>query len=141
MRLSDAIATGRMLLTPTLGVRELNGGGCAIGMAEVALGIEKTNKRLENVYPWLSNTIEDLPCGSDHFYIHENPYLACFNPVTKPQVQSYSCAIAHIFNVHVMRDKTWNLDQLIDWVRSVEPAEKEIKETVSSKEPEYATVT
>src|SRR5437899_8234398 len=37
-------------------------------------------------------------------------------------------AITHLFDTHVMQPKewgvkAWTLDQLIDWVRSVEPAE------------------
>jgi hypothetical protein len=31
--------------------------------------------------------------------------------------------IAHLFDYHVMEKKNWTLDQLVDWVREVEPNE------------------
>ena len=43
----------------------------------------------------------------------------------RPRV-TYGCyysVIAHIFDYHVMTTGQWTLDQLIDWVRSVEPDE------------------
>jgi len=33
--------------------------------------------------------------------------------------------IVHLFNYHVMTKKDWTMDQLIDWVRSVEPPDPE----------------
>ena len=35
----------------------------------------------------------------------------------------YYSTIAHIFDYHVMTTGQWTLDQLIDWIRSVEPDE------------------
>jgi hypothetical protein len=32
--------------------------------------------------------------------------------------------IAHIFDHHIMEKKNWTLDQLVEWVKTVEPADE-----------------
>lgn len=108
MRLSEAIALGRTLIQPVPGIilsRDKTA-GCAIGMAIVAGGGGGYSRA--PMYPWASK--ESL--------VH------C--PVCCRPHATYGCyysTIAHIFDDHVMTTGQWTLDQLIDWIRSVEPDE------------------
>lgn len=118
MRLSDAIAMGRVLLKPKAYVTIMDGEGCALGMAFAAIGVtshKEAVKRCKTVpeWKWLGKTKPVLfPCycnpAEDRILRYKDDYRGW---------------IAHLFNEHVCGDKTWNLDQLIDWIRSVEPAE------------------
>lgn len=112
MKLSDAIALGRTLKSPrayTLGIGE--DGGCAIGMGLAAVDEHGSWPAVMTRWPWLTNQRE-LPCGC-------NEGVGCS-----------ASAIVHVFDFHVYEKCDWTLDQLIDWVRSVEPAEAEAPESV-----------
>lgn len=107
MRLSDAIATGRVLLKPVRS--SLFSGedyGCALGMALMSAGTRNVIK-LKSLWPILGESFE-IPC-------------LCFKVRTVPM----DLIVTHIFDNHVFLREDWTLDQLIDWVRSVEPAEEE----------------
>lgn len=144
MRLSDAIAMGRTLVTPVTGIIDnLGGGGCALGMAGRATGGFAANEcgvQMEEVHkrwPWTASFLrEDAPCKC---YFWQKTF--------ELPAGIFSQAIAHLFDAHVMQDpqhqeascenETWTLDQLIDWVRSVEPAEltEEPQQLVESASP------
>lgn len=102
MRLSDAIATGRTLVTNCVAggsTREKAepGDGCVLDMAALAVG--KCNWQwAKEIWPWLRNL--SLSTGCD-----------------------YESEIYTRFDQDVMARGTLTLDQLIDYVRSVEPAE------------------
>lgn len=107
MRLSEAILLGRVTVTPRSGQLA----SCALGMAANARGIDADYQKINREWPWLAKRLV-LPCE-------------CF------------CAgegmlqIAHLFDSHVMSPyakPTLTLEQLVDWVRSVEPAEVEVGE-------------
>ena len=125
MRLSDAIALGRTLIKSVPYYRnDTNGGGCALGMADVAIGSTDSL----NHYPWTcaEGSKFDLPCGCEKVILNH---------------QWASRIIVHIFNEHVHGDGDWTLDRLIDWVRSVEPIEPNEQQAEQVEEVEYATVT
>jgi hypothetical protein len=127
MRLSEAIALGRTLVHPIPSVVLDYGGlnGCALGMAYKASGKKVEIHPLEmsvgmdgpmNIWTWLASSRE-LPCKC-------NIYCG----LNAGQI------IAHLFDYHIMActaglcegeavQQDWTLDQLIDWVRSVEPNE------------------
>ena len=111
MRLSDAIAMGRTLMMPKAYTLRSSDGreGCALGMGLAACGMEKQGlyyNKLLTRWSWLLGTSEH-PCD-------------CRNMVR----DEFICIIMHLFDRHVM-NQDWTLDRLIDWVRSVEPAEKD----------------
>ena len=112
MRLSDAIALGRMILRPLGGTfNDGKGGGCALGMAYMAAGLDPYKElfsamQCEPGWKWIENTLFVLPCGCTGY----NKLYAL-------------STIVHLFDIHVMHLGDWTLDQLIDWVRSVEPPE------------------
>jgi hypothetical protein len=110
MRLSDAIATGRVLIKD---LKPATLKGCVIGMACMGVGTEALLKavQIESYYeiyhywPWLRNaTLSPVDDG-----VHDGMEV-----------------IYSIFDFHVMRKGDWTLDQLIDWVRSIEPDEREV---------------
>jgi hypothetical protein len=125
MRLSQAIALGRTLCSPVPATQDdLNGGGCALGMGARALGLKFFHGYSLNEinYPTLRNRVE-MPCSCD---LPRGDYW----------YGTLGGAIAHFFNEHVFGAKDWTLDQLIDWVRSVEPAEETPRPTDAlAKEP------
>ena len=130
MRLSDAIAMGRVLVIPRPEVILIDREhGCALGMGLAGSGFLATDfdirgtkpyEALVKNWPWLESEAGSVPCQCGflgrtwHFDV-----------------------IGHIFDSHVVGDGRWTLDQLIDWIRSVEPAEDcESKETdCASTEP------
>lgn len=123
MRLSDAIATGRCLVTD---MKNNDLSKCALGMACLASGIPLFIGNVSNyaavmdAWPWLSN-VQKCP--------------ACKLEIGGTQV------IWHLFDVHVIfkQDGILTLDQLIDWVRSVEPAE-ETEADVQTEQPQAVKV-
>lgn len=127
MKMSDAIATGRVLIKPKRGTIGDGLEGCALGMAEAAvfgdwgLGRESYQREDELAQEWpFMNKKTSYPCGC----------IWTINPVEVIAV------IVHIFDDHVMRannNENWTLDQLIDWVRSVEPAETQAQPEPSTE--------
>jgi hypothetical protein len=117
MRLSDAIALGRTLVKPhRLAEYYEDGSGCARGMA-----LEACNARAHSddynlhddafyrLWPWTSVSPNKAPCNCQVMSVYP-----------------FNAQIQHLFDSHVtgIAKPTWTLDQLIDWVRSVEPDEE-----------------
>lgn len=120
MRLSEAILAGSMLIKPIPYYRHRdNGSGCALGMGEVAAGCGQN--KLESVYPWLLFSVKATPCGCSSITYPDGLGVHSYS------IETFTCAIAHIFNEHVMGDKTWTLERLCDWVDSVDPTPREYK--------------
>jgi hypothetical protein len=126
----EAIALGRMAIKPITGMRQLNDPvigkfGCAIGMADYACG-----DIVEHIYPWVLG-YEYLPCtcGKRDRIPHHTLYIT-----------------AHLFDHHVYGDQDWTMEQLIDWVKSVDPTikldspEKGITLTEKSGEPDAGQI-
>jgi hypothetical protein len=84
----------------------------------MALAANGTLLKGHNVYkswPWVSKPLLNLPCGC----LHKDDFADGANGT-----------IAHLFDRHVFEKCDWTLDQLIDWVRSVEPQEAEAPPSV-----------
>lgn len=111
MRLSDAIAMGRTLCEP----KRATIYGCAMGMANHAIGGMIGYCTVEKAWPWIVNNLFVAPCKCSG-------------------TKNGAGVIIHLFDFHVMTLGDWTLDQLIDWVRSVEPVPEtpaEVKESAS----------
>lgn len=126
MRLSEAIALGRTLLNPVPGsLFAGEDGGCAQGMALRCIGKKTTAESRLGIgddWPWTLEVVGKFPCEC----VEGRPEI--FSDGWFPYADTRS-AIAHLFDSHVMgRHQDWTLDQLIDWVRSVEPAEPPLPE-------------
>lgn len=108
MRLSEAINLGRHLITLSPWVWSRGNRGCAICMGVAAIGkmaeweLDR-NKRFE-YWPWLMNTA---------------PHSEALNRTE----ETFSSRVSWM--AREVKDGNMTLDMLIDWVRSVEPAEKE----------------
>jgi hypothetical protein len=122
MRLSEAILLGSATLTATpYRVMDGDGGGCALGMGFCAVGArtewEAVAMSRKGQWIWLKEPFTDsVPCGCPD----DNAWLGMARAIGK---YDHRAVLAHIFNEHVCGDNTWTLEQLVDWVRSVEPAE------------------
>ena len=128
MLLSHAIALGRTLVRPgTRNEANEDGSGCARGMALESVGERCprfdpnrcwTNAvRFAEIWPW--TTIR---------YVYQPDVCECLvkDPEGNILVQvDVAWTIAHIFDHHIystdLARRTWTLDELIDWVRSIEP--------------------
>lgn len=110
MRLSDAIALGRTLIKSQPGTvwDERDASGCAWGMAFAATGNHYCDNIGLKLLGWHWSRMKTV-CMS----------CSCFQPDTT--FLYVDNAIAHLFDKHVYEKCDWTLDQLIDWVRSVEP--------------------
>lgn len=139
---SELIALGRTLLRPISRTRRFGSdSGCALGMAEAAVGlkpavlsksknIQRDIEQLEKLYPWLKEEWLPYPCS-------------CSSGTEQP-----NRIIEHLFDRHVCQDfislhlsfaqgikfnasspfSPWTMEQLIDWVKSVEPKEPAVEE-------------
>lgn len=116
MRLSDAVAMGRTLRKPAPGDLGNSEEGCAMGMALAACGKRPMYGYIEILWPWATD---------------QNDFRKC--PVCNERYRNVSHMVQHCFDSHVWT-REMTLDQLIDWVRSVEPAESEAAEQISIQE-------
>jgi len=122
MKLSDAILLGSTLLAPQAGKQYSaeNQSGCALGMAAIANGC--SFRRVENV-PWQERRtlgVEGV-WGTWTLEVVRRP-CKCFFLIVQRKLRIKEI-IAHLFDYHVVNKKNWTLEQLVDWVRTVEPAE------------------
>jgi hypothetical protein len=120
MRLSTAIALGRTILRPAFGSFSNGEEGCALGMAAEAANIETPDgqyigKSFSGLWPWMLRDTFDCPCDCPRLDGRKAPPTE---------------TIIHLFDFHVMTLRDWTLDQLIDWVRLVEPQEAEAPPSV-----------
>lgn len=126
MRASEALLLGSVLLKPKGGALFSEpGAGCALGMILVAEhgldGLDMFRNRplgYCDLPKWLEEPLTSAflpPCG-------------CWRePLFYPGLADHSIAgvIIHLFDFHVMGDKKdWTIEQLADWLRSVEPTEE-----------------
>jgi len=107
MRLSDAMATGRVIQTPGnwMSYKE-----CAIGVGMAGIGIayeDRHSKLAVKEWPWLEMNDPDYLGG-------EFPY--------KDVIGHFYAEVTHGVRT---------FDQVIDYVRSVEPVEPEVNEQVN----------
>src|SRR5207302_7543908 len=107
MKLSDAMVTGRVLRRHVTHFSHRPADGCALQIALAALGMDGglsglAKLNIESAYPWMR--VADVEC-----------------PVC-PEKWHFSAAdmIVHLNDTH-----EWNLDRIIDFVRSIEPNEEE----------------
>ena len=128
MRLSEAIALGRVTLKAAANFLDDGESGCALGMAFRAVGGKSQGELgvqfddIHREWSWLTNEIREKLCNCWYWQLHPGFFIG-----------TYSQAIAHIFDAHVMQDlqaigseqhcEPWTMERLIDWVRSVEPQE------------------
>jgi len=132
MRLSDAIALGRTLCLPW--EKGNRGTGfdrrCALQLASLAANGGKD---------WLEN----LPAmqASFGYKLTVAVPCGCRDEGEWPHDGNASLhrAVMHMFNHHVCTLGDWTLDQLVDWVRSVEPPELEETANGDSAQTSAAT--
>ena len=122
MKLSDAILLGSTLLAPQAG-RQYSAetqSGCALGMAAIATGCtyrkvaamptsDRRTLGVEQVWGKWTLDLVRRPCKCFFLFV--------------PRKMRVKDVIAHLFDHHVVNKKNWTLEQLVDWVRTVEPAE------------------
>ncbi len=111
MRYSTALGLGSVILKWVAGTtNDGHGGGCALGM------IYKGGKTATE----LGQLSAQLPCDCDL----SRPIMGSgCGPAWYHGICTLDHAIIHLFNYHVMTKKDWSMEKLIDWVRSVEPAD------------------
>ncbi len=134
MKLSEAILLGSTILAPKAGGQYFSETkeGCALGMAAVARGCtfgESSTKVAESERrtlgtagvwgPWVLD-VAKVPCK----------YWLC--RLRMPRTMPIQNIIAHLFDYHVMSRQNWTLEQLVEWVKTVEPDEPEPVIAVSS---------
>jgi hypothetical protein len=136
MRLSEAILLGSKIIPPKPGtVGRIKQAGCAMGMAVAATRDHVIRyKAFSRRWPWVANRYKKYPCDCPHQGV-----ISLANTVEG--------IIAHLFDQHVMQSggsyTPWTLEQLADWVRSVEPDESAAPttapSTIKSKEVIHAS--
>lgn len=129
MRLSEAILLGSTSVKSTPGTlleTYPDGGtyGCALGMACFAESVAVPFDSWTGLGPvyenwrWLYDR-HQIPCGCTRFGGEDMPAAV---------------VIAHMFDYHVSGKlaPNWTLEQLVDWVRSVEPSEPNHEDAAST---------
>lgn len=120
MKLSDAILLGSTVLAPKAGRQHFSElkAGCALGMAAIANGCtfrpvtqfdEKDRRTLGTEGVWGNWVLTEVrrPCECWRFLVAREMRIKDI--------------IAHLFDHHVMRKKNWTLEQVVEWVKTVEP--------------------
>jgi hypothetical protein len=120
MKLSEAILLGSTVLAPKAGGQLFaeKKAGCALGMAAVARGCSfrsvtqfdpKDRRTLGTEGVWGNWVLTPVarPCQ-------------CWR-LLLPRQMRIKDIIAHLFDHHVMRRRNWTLEQLVEWVKTVEP--------------------
>ena len=122
MKLSEAIMLGVGLIP------EPNGNdvsACAIGMALMASGAHRPETR------------DDAGIGKAYrAFSRKWPWViyASYTCPRCPRIMHASQIIWHPFDTHVMIDKNMTIEQLADWVASIEPA---TPEPTLGRDPEH----
>ena len=116
MKLSDAILIGSAVVKPRPGkvyFRDENS-GCAIGMAVIGAGGKWIRRGLDSVeflhwWPWVHNFAKrPCPCQS-----------------VRPMARVRSL-IPHLFDQHVFGQRDWTIEQLAQWIATIEPPEQDL---------------
>lgn len=133
MKFADAMEKGSKMVVPVAGSRHDNQGrACALGMAEVAV---KQSFGIE--WPWTARTVVDFPCGCKGWVMVGGCRQG---QVYEGKGRSFTEAIVHLFNYHVMTKKDWSMDRLIQWVRCVEDHKDHPEGLVEREEPAVAAI-
>jgi hypothetical protein len=117
MKMSTAMALGSTMMHPIAGVFYTGHAGCALGMVSQAAPSDwnrlyEMSRKLKVSRPCL--------CKDDCFV-----YGSGMMQVRAGEIGHLGHCIVHLFNHHVMTRKDWTMEQLIDWVASVEPPDPE----------------
>ena len=115
MRAAEAMILGSTLIRGVpYTTDDSHGGGCALGMIGAATG-RQGGWWMDHSKLW--STIQKIPC----------PCVSAFGLTTPFGGRVVPCAgaVAHLYNEHVHGDHTWTLEQLADWVESVDPTPRE----------------
>jgi len=134
MKLSEAILLGSTVLAPKAGgqIFSESQAGCALGMAAVARGCtfrpvtqfdQRDRRTLGTEGVWGSWVLTPVarPCQCWRFLL--------------PREMRIKDIIAHLFDHHVMRKKNWTLEQLVEWVKTVEPKDTIPPSTAKTTRP------
>lgn len=119
IKLSEAIELGHLVLpVGHHGFYEVGGGktgGCVFEMACLAVGSKKWS-RAPKTWSWL-NKKDHIKC----------PVANCHRTY-----EDNFWTIIHVFDQHVVWTacylEPWTFEEMLDWIRSIEPAEKPIRQ-------------
>ncbi len=117
MRMAQAILLGSTMLKWVRGVIDSGDGGCALGMANAG-GVDWSSQR------WINQHLDaQLPCDCD-----TTKQIMCGGAIMGWFDTRWTKlnTLVHLFNYHVMTTKDWTIEQLCDWVDSVDPAPREV---------------
>ena len=116
MKLSDAILIGSAIVKPRPGkvYRPEENSGCAIGMAVIGAGGKWIQRGLDSVeflhwWPWVNNSVK-RPCRCQSV-----------RPVAR-----VGSLIPHLFDRHVFGQCDWTIEQLAEWIATIEPPEQDL---------------
>lgn len=121
MKLSEAILLGSTILAPKAGRQHYSesNAGCALGMAAIANGYTfrtvsgpipaRDRRTIGTEGVWGSWVLTEVrrPCDCWRYRV--------------PREMRIKDIVAHLFDYHVMAKQNWTLEQLVAWVRTVEP--------------------
>jgi hypothetical protein len=134
MKLSEAILVGSTILAPKAGTLHASTpegqAGCALGMAAVARGC--TFSRNRKPIPPGDSTRALGTAGVWGEWVRDKVRRPCGCWLVPKQMQVQHI-ITHLFDKHVMGKKAdWTLNQLVEWVKTVEPTESSVSLSLSS---------
>lgn len=131
MKISTAMALGRTMIMPLAGVHLSTDQkmGCALGMVQIA-----APSLWQDTFMRARHTLVTTPCTCEMGHVGGMAWDMI------RRTNSLNETIIHLFNHHVMVKKDWTMDQLIDWVASVEPRDPEEAVTEHAKTQEAIPV-
>jgi hypothetical protein len=139
MKLSEAILLGSTVLAPQAGKQYSSEtkAGCALGMAAVANGC--TFRPITQFNEYDRRTLGTEGVWGNWVLTRMARPCKCWRLLV-PREMRIKDIIAHIFDYHVMGRKNWTLEQLVEWVKTVEPNEAAPPAKVVRVQPSDAIV-
>jgi hypothetical protein len=122
MRLSEAILLGSSIIKAKGGaIFYPDGSGCALGMGLAANGYTCNpfagDGDALHLWPWLKQATV-LPC--------------CPTLLSEDGTTDVMSAIVHLFDFHVSEERDWTIEELCQWLASIEPPEPELQRSQPS---------
>lgn len=119
MRASEALRMGSKMIAPLRGqlLNAEHTAGCALGMISIG---NQNFSLLTHCYPWTLLRAE-FPCSCcscrDELVMGSGGMLVTRN-TARSNIQEM---VVHLFNYHVCTTHDWTIDQIADWLDTVDP--------------------
>jgi hypothetical protein len=119
MKASEALRKGSKMVEPVRGMIEeyQTGKCCALGM--IGKAARGAASRYYEDFEWMWQRGTKLPCGCTDAMIMGGGALCVDRTSIEARI---GATVVHLFNYHVMTEGDWTIDQIADWLDTLDPS-------------------